>query len=277
MANIAGLGTIGAWIPKHRGVELAAYAASLGFDAVWVGGDPSTDEIRAYLEAIPDVPIASGIVNIWRHEPAGVAEGFAALDEEHPGRYLLGIGAGHPESTSEFTKPLGAMTSFFEGLDAAEVPVPRERRLAAALRPRMLELAAERSLGAHPYFVPVEHTERARPRLGGALLAPEVGVAIHDDKETARSWARRHAQTYLRLANYARNLLELGFTEEDLADGGSDRVIDAVVPNGPLDEVVAAVRAHLEAGADHVGVQPLGPTESLTGQLDLLAEALLRR
>jgi probable F420-dependent oxidoreductase len=151
------------------------------------------------------------------------------------------------------------MRAFLDGLDAAERPVPRDERVVAALGPKMLDLAAERSLGGHPYFTTVEHTRFARERLGdGPLLAPEVTVVIEPDMDTARRLAREFAASYLRLTNYANNLLRLGFTEDDLAGGGSDRLIDAVMPHGSAEQVAEAVRAHLGAGADHVCLQPVG-------------------
>jgi probable F420-dependent oxidoreductase len=145
--------------------------------------------------------------------------------------------------------------------------------VAAALGPKMLELAGERSLGAHPYFVPVEHTRIARETLGpGALLAPEVAVVVEADDERARERARSYAATYLAASNYIRNLERLGFTERDFADGGSDRLIDAVIPHGPAESVAEAVRAHLDAGADHVCLQPLGQS---VADYRALARALL--
>jgi probable F420-dependent oxidoreductase len=155
------------------------------------------------------------------------------------------------------------MREFFDGLDAADEPVPRDERCAAALGPKMLDLAAERSLGTHPYFVSAAHTRFARERVGeGVLVAPEVAVVVEEDEETARRIARDYAQLYLQMSNYTNNLLRFDFTERDLADGGSDRLIDAVIPHGSPEAVAEAVRAHLDAGADHVCVQPLGPDPS---------------
>jgi probable F420-dependent oxidoreductase len=151
------------------------------------------------------------------------------------------------------------MRGFFDGLDAADEPVPRDDRVAAALGPKMLELAAERSLGAHPYFTPVEHTRLARERVGpDRLLAPEVAVVLEPDAEVAREKARAYAATYLGAQNYVNNLLRLGYGERDLADGGSDRLIDDVIPHGSPAEVANVVRTHLDAGADHVCIQPVG-------------------
>jgi probable F420-dependent oxidoreductase len=168
------------------------------------------------------------------------------------------------------------MRDFFDGLDAASPPVPREERLAAALGPKMLDLAAERSLGTHPYFTTADHTRFARERVGdGVLVAPEVAVVVEEDAETARGMARDYAKTYLRLRNYTSNLLRFGFDERDIADGGSDRLIDAVIPHGSPEAIAEAVRAHLEAGADHVCVQPLGHGPEPVEDYRALARALL--
>jgi probable F420-dependent oxidoreductase len=172
---------------------------------------------------------------------------------------LVGIGIGHPEQSSNYGRPLEAMRAFLDGLDAADPPLPRGRRAIAALAPKMLALAAERSLGAIPYFVPAAHTRWAREQLGPQpLLAPEMAFALDTDSGRARENARDYAQLYLSLRNYTSNLLRHGFTAEDIANGGSDRLIGAVVPHGSADDVVDVARAHLDAGANHVAVQPVG-------------------
>jgi probable F420-dependent oxidoreductase len=151
------------------------------------------------------------------------------------------------------------MRNFLDALDAAPAPPPVEERCIAAIGPKMLDLAGERTAGTHPYFVTADHTRFARARLGpDKLVAPEVACVIETDPARAKAVARKYASLYLGLSNYTRNLLELGFTETDLADGGSDRLIDAVIPQGTVEQVADAVRAHLDAGADHVCVQPLG-------------------
>jgi probable F420-dependent oxidoreductase len=168
------------------------------------------------------------------------------------------------------------MRAFFDGLDAAPRPVPRDERAAAALGPKMLDLAAEHSLGSHTYFVPVEHTRFARERLGpDALVAPELAVVVEPDDETARAAARKYAKLYLGLGNYANNLKRFGFTDRDIADGGSDRLIDAVIPHGSAERIAEAVRAHLAAGADHVALQPLGHGPAPAADYEALARALL--
>jgi probable F420-dependent oxidoreductase len=214
--------------------------------------------------------IATGILNVWQHEPHDVAAGYAELERDYPGRFLLGIGIGHPEATSDYTRPVATMRAFFDGLDA----VPEDRRIAAALGPKMLDLAAERSLGAHPYFVPPEHARFARERLGSEkLIAVEVAVVVEDEPEAARRIAREYARSYLDLTNYTSNLRQLGYGDDDLADGGSDRLIDAVIPHGSGGRIAEAVRAHLDAGADHVCLQPLGPHRQ--DDYRTLAQALL--
>jgi probable F420-dependent oxidoreductase len=275
------LGRIGIWtsfraIGEEHAGEAARLVEELGYGAFWLGGSPRLPSVRPLLEATGRLTIATGIVNVWQYEPADLAAEHAALAGGFPGRLLLGIGIGHPEATSEYQAPLAKMRSFFDGLDAADTPVPREERCMAALGPKMLDLSAQRSLGTHPYFTPVEHTRFARERVGdGALVAPEVACVVDEDADRARATARRYAKAYLRLRNYTRNLLRLGYTEADLGDGGSDRLIDAVIPHGSADEVAAAVRAHLDAGADHVCVQPLGETGVPRESWTALARALL--
>ena len=172
---------------------------------------------------------------------------------------MLGIGIGHPEATSDYRRPLTTMRTFLDDLDASPTPPPVDGRCLAALGPKMLDLAGERTAGTHPYFVPVEHTRFARERLGpGKLVAPELACVVETDPVRARAVARGYAKLYLGLRNYTQNLLDHGFTEDDLADGGSDRLIDAVIPHGSAEQIAEVVRAHLDAGADHVCLQPLG-------------------
>ena len=253
------LGQIGIWRRRQEGVDALQEIEALGYGTFWIGSSPSVADARPFLEHTSRLTIATGILNVWRHEPAAVAAGHAELRRDFPGRFLLGIGIGHPEATSEYRKPLATMRAFFDRLDTAPDPVPREERIAAALGPKMLQFAVERSLGVHPYFVPVEHTQIARETVGpDAVVATEVAVVVEPDDERARERARSYAATYLAMSNYTRNLERLGYTERDFADGGSDRLIDRVIPHGSAGAVADAVRAHLEAGADHVCLQPLG-------------------
>jgi probable F420-dependent oxidoreductase len=275
------LGRIGVWTSyRPFGVERAAEAAKLveqlGYGAWWVGGSPHVPDIRPILDATTRLVGATGILNVWSNEPRETAAADAALRADFPGRVMLGIGIGHPEATSDYRRPLTAMRAFLDGLDASPSPPPVDERCLAALSPRMLDLARERTAGTHSYFVPVEHTRSARERLGaGALVAPEVACVVDTDPVRSKAVARDYAKLYLGLRNYTRNLLGWGFTEADLAGGGSDRLIDAVVPQGSAGQIAEVVRAHLDAGANHVCLQPLGqegiPRESWTA----LAKALL--
>jgi probable F420-dependent oxidoreductase len=270
------LGPIGIWRRRHAGTDALGEIEALGFGALWIGASPSLAQVRPFLEGSSTITIATGILNVWQHDAADVAAEHAALTRDFPGRFLLGVGVGHPEASREYASPLATMGAFFDGLDAAPDPVPRGERVAAALGPRMLDLAGERTRGAHTYFVTLEHTRFARERLGpDALLAPEVAVVLEQDDDTARRAAREYAATYLALRNYTSNLLRFGFTERDIADGGSDRLIDAVVPHGSAARVAEAVRAHLDAGADHVALQPLGHGAAPVADYRALAEALL--
>lgn len=258
------IGTFGVWTTVSAVGEddlgrAAALAERLGYGTFWLGGSPRLTQLRPPLEATERLTVATGIVNVWTYAPADLAAEYAALERDFPGRLLVGIGIGHPEATSEYRKPLAAMREFLDGLDAAAEPLPAGRRCLAALAPRMLALSNERSRGAIPYFTPVAHTVAARAALGpGPLLAPEVAVAVTGDEGERRAAVRTYAERYLRLRNYVQNLLRHGFDEADVADGGSERLLDAVVPQGTADDVEHLIREHLEAGADHIAVQIVG-------------------
>jgi probable F420-dependent oxidoreductase len=258
------LGSFGIWTSYRAiGEDQAGAAAELverlGYGVLWLGGSPRLPQVRPLLEATTGIVVGTSIVNVWAYDPAQLAAEYAELERDFPGRLLVGVGVGHPEATSDYTKPLSAMRAFLDGLDAADPPLPHDRRCVAALAPKMLALSAERSLGAIPYFVPVAHTAAVRAQLGaGALVAPEIACVVDDDTQRAREAARAYAHLYLGLSNYTRNLLQHGFGEGDIAGGGSDRLIDAVVPHGTAEELAAVARAHLEAGADHVALQVTG-------------------
>ena len=275
------LGKIGIWTSfrpfgKERAGEAAKLAEALGYSAWWVGSSPLVPDVRPILEATSTLVAATGILNVWVNDPAQVAAQDAELRAEFPGRFMLGIGIGHPEATSDYRRPLSTMRAFFDGLDAADTPPPVDGRCIAALGPKMLDLAGERSAGTHPYFVPVEHTRVARERLGpDKLVAPEVACVVDTDTDRARAVARRYAALYLGLRNYTQTLLTLGFTEADIADGGSDRLIDAVIPHGSAEAIAEVVHAHLDAGADHVCLQPLGEEGIPERSWRALADALL--
>jgi probable F420-dependent oxidoreductase len=258
---------------------LAADAEEAGFARLWLGGPPaSLDNAEAALAATSTLKVASGIVNIWRDDAVTVAASFHRIEDRYPGRFLLGIGAGHPESAQGYAKPYEALSRYLDVLDAHGVPP--ERRILAALGPRVLGLARDRSSGAHPYLVTPEHTAAARAILGpDKLLVPEHKVVLDADPERARAVGRERVRTpYLGLVNYRNNLRRLGFTDDDMAGAGSDRLIDAVVAHGTPDVVAARLAAHLDAGADEVAIQLLTPhpDDDLRPLLGRLADALMR-
>jgi probable F420-dependent oxidoreductase len=275
------LGRLGVWISRRAlGEESAAsaakYAEELGYTVFWLGGSPRLPMLRPCLEATDRLVVATSIVNVWTYEPEKLAGEYAALLVDFPERVLVGLGIGHPEIADAYTRPLSSMRRFLDALDSTEPPLPADRRCLGALAPGMVALSGERSLGAIPYFVPATHTAAARGRLvSGALLAPEVAFVLDEDVCSARATAREYARVYLDLSNYATNLIRHGFNEQDLARGGSNRLIDTVVPHGSPPEIAASLQAHFAAGANHVAVQALGepgiPRRSWTGA----AEAIL--
>ncbi|WP_327095491.1 LLM class F420-dependent oxidoreductase [Nocardia vinacea] len=256
---IGDLGQFGVW--RYYGgftPQDAQDLEGLGYGTLWLGGSPPADlpVIESLLEATESITVATSIVNIWTAPAKQVAESFHRIEARFPSRFLLGLGAGHPEHQGEYRKPYDALVEYFDELDAAGVP--KERRALAALGPRVLGLAAERSAGALPYNVTPEHTARARALLGeGVLLATEHKVVLDDDPVRARTTARPRVEFYLDLQNYVSNLRRLGFTDDDLAKPGSDRLIDALVAHGEADSVVDRLSAHRAAGADHVVIQVL--------------------
>ena len=274
------LGEFGVWtsyraIGEENAGEAAKLVEDLGFGTFWLGGSPQLPALRPLLEATKRIVVATGILNVWASEPEQVASDFAELEDRFPGRVLLGIGIGHPEATRHYSKPLAAMRAFLDGLDTAAAPIPRARRCLAALGPKMLGLSAERSLGAHTYFVPVEHTRAGRKLIGQTpVLAPELACVLDDDVDSARAKARAYAALYLGLRNYTNNLLNHGFSELDIADGGSDRLIDAIIPHGGADQIAAAAREHQSAGADHVCLQTVGVAGTPRAEWTALASAL---
>jgi len=260
-APLAQLGIwLGASAPGDGGDgELAALLERLGFGSVWLGFSPRLTATRPLLEATERLAVGTSIVNVWDYQPAELAAEWSGLAAEFGDRLTVGIGIGHREVTQAYARPLSTMREFLAGLDAAPMPLPPERRALAALGPKMLDLARERSRGALPYLVTVAHTATARERLGpGPLLVPELACVVEVDAAAARERARRYLRPYLGLANYRASLLRLGFEESDLADGGSERLVDELVPHGDADRVLAAAGEHLDAGADQVALQPLG-------------------
>lgn len=250
---------------KARSADAAAELEELGFTALWipdVGRTPVLDSVDHLLSATNDIVIATGILNLWMNEPDDVAASYASLTAAHGDRFLLGIGVSHApliDSTEpgRYRKPLAATAAFLDALDNAEHPVPVRARVLAALGPKMLELAANRSRGAHPYLVTPEHTRRAREVLGdGPLLLPEQTVILTDDADEARAVGTGWIKRYLAMPNYANNMLRLGFSAEDVASV-SDTLLDAIIAWGDEAAVLARVNEHLCAGADHVCVQVL--------------------
>jgi probable F420-dependent oxidoreductase len=274
------IGKIGVWTSTRAiGAEQFGAAAKvveeLGYGAFWLGGSPRLPAVRPLLEATSKIVVGTSIVNIWAYDPADLAAEYAELAPGFSERLLVGIGVGHPEASSDYARPFTAMREFLDGIDRAEPPIPRDRRAIAALAPKMLGLSAERSLAALPYFVQVAHTRAARELLGpGVLLAPEVACVLDEDPERARATAREYARLYLGLSNYTSNLIRHGFTEQDIADGGSDRLIDAVVPHGSAEHIAAVVDEHFDAGADHVALQVLGEPGIPRNGWTALAEAI---
>lgn len=246
----------------------------LGYHAIWVGGSPPADlrSVEALIAATDHITVATGIVNIWASPAEAVAASYHRIEAAHPGRFLLGVGIGHPEATQEYRSPYATTVEYLDGLDAAGVPA--ERLALAALGPRVLTLAATRTAGAHPYLTTPEHTRRARAQIGaGVLLAPEQTAVLDEDVDRARATGRKMVTRYLGLRNYVANLRTLGFTDDELVDGGSDRLVDALVARGDAATVAARLDEHLDAGADHVCVQVLGDADPLPA-LRSLAEAL---
>jgi probable F420-dependent oxidoreductase len=238
--------------------DMAREAESLGYEAIWVGGSPPGDlvAVEVILDATERIPVATGIVNMWREDAATLAASHHRLREKHPGRFLLGVGIGHPESTSEYSDPVAKIESYLDELEAAGVP--NEEIILAALGPRVLQIAAERTAGAHPYLTTPRHTRFARDVLGdGPILAPEHFVVL-SDSGGAHDAGRQTVDRYLRLDNYRRNLAREGWEESDVGDGGSDRLVDALVLHGSPERIADGLRAHLEAGADHISLQVIG-------------------
>jgi probable F420-dependent oxidoreductase len=290
------LGRVGVWTfaldarPASEAREFVSEMEELGYGALWIPEAVGSKEVFAHagtlLAAGRSIVVATGIASIWARDPMAMANGSRTLADAYPGRFLLGIGVSHGPAVSKrghaYERPLRRMREYLQAMDAARYsgPEPAQRvpRVLAALGPKMLGLAAARTDGAHPYFVPVEHTARARAALGGEpLLAPEQAAVLETDAGAARMVARRYMGSYLRLPNYANNLLRLGWADEDLQGGGSDRLVDAIVVWGDEGAIRERVRAHLDAGADHVALQVLDedPTGLARRQLRDLAPALL--
>ncbi|MGW8062830.1 LLM class F420-dependent oxidoreductase [Streptomyces ziwulingensis] len=257
------VGRYGVWSTQLRSedpagggerAEAAAELEQLGFGALWLGGNSAARHAVPLVEATSRIVVGTSIQNIWEHGAPAAAAGFAELEVSHPGRFVLGLGVGHGPRVEGYNRPYSTMVGYLDDLDRAGMR--SGHRVLAALGPKMLELSRDRAAGAIPYLVTPEHTARARERLGAEpLLAPEFKVVLASDPAAARATARAYLARYLELPNYTRNLLGLGFTEADVADGGSDRLIDAVFAWGEEGTVRARIDAFLDAGADHVALQ----------------------
>ncbi|MBQ0829070.1 LLM class F420-dependent oxidoreductase [Streptomyces tagetis] len=244
---------------RAQRAEAAAELEQLGFGALWLGGNSAARHAAPLIEATSRIVVGTSIQSIWEHGPAEAAAGFAELEVAHPGRFVPGLGVSHGPRVTGYRRPYAAMTEYLDALDRAGLRAGH--RVLAALGPRMLELARDRAAGAIPYLVTPEHTARARETLGeGPLLAPEFKVVLDADPASARTTARAYLARYLELPNYTRNFLRLGFTEADVAGGGSDRLIDAVFAWGDEDTIRRRITAFHEAGADHVALQIVHPT-----------------
>jgi len=273
----ARLGRVGVW--RSTSVitpELAQTIEQLGYGALWLGGSPESalHEAEAFLDATEHLQIATGIVNIWRSDAAELATSYHRIEAKHPGRLLLGIGTGHREATPERVRPIDAMVSYLDVLDRENVPV--ESRVISALGPRMLELARERSAGTHPYLTVPTQTREAREALGSnSLVAPELTVVLDRSPDSARASARAFLKNYLQLDNYTRNMRRAGFTDDDIASGGSDRLVDALVAHGGAAVISKAIEAHLDEGADHVCIQVQPASRDITATLRAIAAELV--
>jgi probable F420-dependent oxidoreductase len=252
------LGPIGIWAHASKlSPRLAQELEALGYSAIWVGGSPPgvlsiVDEL---LGATESISVATGIVNIWSDEARTVAASHHRITGAFPGRFILGIGVGHPEATSDYTRPYSSLVEYLDVLDAEGVP--QDELVLAALGPKVMKLARDRTDGAHPYLTMPQHTREARELLGpGKLLAPEQKIVVETDAAKARELGRSVvAKPYLGLRNYLNNLRRFGYEDDDFANRGSDRLIDALVGHGDADTAAQRVREHLQAGADHVPIQ----------------------
>jgi probable F420-dependent oxidoreductase len=274
------IGRVGLWtfafdqLPNTEAQALAAEVEQLGFGAIWipeaVGKDPFVQS-ALLLSATRSITLATGIASIYARDAMATKQAQATVTEAFPDRFLLGLGVSHAPMVEgmrghTYAKPVPAMRAYLEAMEAAlymgPVPSSPARTVIGALGPKMTALAAERTDGVHPYNVTVEHTAQARAAVGpDRLVAPELAVAVTEDATEARTAGRAHLAIYLGLPNYVNNLRRLGFVDDDFTDGGSDRLIDALVAWGPADRIAARVREHHDAGADHVCLQVLVPRD----------------
>lgn len=268
------IGKYGVWTTNPVSPEVASDIERLGYGTVWVSSAAPDD--LSWVDPIFDrtttLKAATGIINIWTSPAGPVAEAFHRLEHNHPGRFMLGIGAGHREAISQWEKPFDALNAYLDDLD--RYGVPADRRILAALGDGILKLSARRGAGAHPYLTTPEHTARARKLMGAAaLLAPEQKIVLSDDAVASRASGRAALDLYLGLANYRNSWKRLGFDDDDVAKPGSDALVDAVIAYGTVDQIAQRLRQHSAAGADHVAIQVIGTEDPLRG-LTALAPAL---
>ncbi|WP_020386539.1 LLM class F420-dependent oxidoreductase [Kribbella catacumbae] len=254
------LGRFGVWHQADKwGPELAAGVEQAGYGTLWLGSSPGEElrDVEVLLASTSTAVVGTSIVNMWKADAQVVAESYHRLEFEHSGRFMLGVGVGHREQSGDYKTPYETIVEYLDALDDGKVPA--DRRMLAALGPRVLKLSAKRTAGALPYLTTPEHTRQARETLGaGVLLVPEQKVVLETDPEIARAVGRDYIAVYLGLSNYTSNLKRIGFSDEDLANGGSDELVDALVLHGSAVEIAEGLNAHLEAGADQVVVQQLG-------------------
>jgi probable F420-dependent oxidoreductase len=270
------LGTLGVWwanlgsASARREIEAVQEIERLGYGTFWFGESLRNKDAMAHagvlLGATSRINVATGIASIYNRDPTATKSGAYYLADASNGRFVLGLGVSHAPAVTrrgaDYGKPVSTMRAYLDDMDAAEYQPPEPQQpppvLLAALRTRMLQLAAQRTQGAHPYLTTPNHTKRARETLGqGPLLAPEQGFTLETEPEQAREIARAHISYYLELPNYVNAWREDGFTDEDFADGGSDRLVDALVAHGDVSAIKARIQQHLDAGADHVCIQPV--------------------
>jgi probable F420-dependent oxidoreductase len=247
----------------------------LGYGTIWVGGSPPAELsfVEPLLESTSTLKVATGIVNIWTAAAKPVAESFHRINAAHPGRFVLGIGVGHPEAVTEYRTPYDALVQYLDELD--EYGVPAHQRVLAALGPRVLKLSADRTAGAHPANATPEHAAQAREIIGpNALLAPVHSVVLSADPEEARATARTALDHYFSLKNYVSSWKRLGFTDADVTRPGSDKFIDAVVAHGTPDDIAKRLGEYLTAGANHVAILVYGGPEKVLPTLSELAGPL---
>ena len=267
-------------LPTEQLTTISREVEALGYGAIWISGgkDPGIfDVVETVLEATERIPVATGIVNLWVETPESVTEAWHRLEARFPGRLYVGLGISHAPMVEgllglEYTKPLARTREFLDGLDAQPDPLPVDRRLIGALGPKMLQLSAARTLGAHPYLVTTLRTPSRRGRRSATPSSPSSSAwSLEPDLAAARATAREQIARYFAMPNYTNNWLRSGFTEADLADGGSDALVEALVALGDVDAIAARVAEHRAAGADHVALQVLGDDPDYVAAFTALA------